>query len=322
MRRLAFALVLASGLALARSTNAAETGDVEAAQRWFESGLAAVRRGELASARRSFGAAYALVPSVDILWNLASTERRLGENVAALAHFRAYVASPEARPDRVKIAEEEVLPELEGATARLSIRADEGASVLVDGRPIGDGSAVVDVMPGMHAIVVKAAGRETTFAVEAIAGRATDVKATMNVSMSVDVSPTPVVRTNVDAPMKAESGRTTTVAVLAGAGAAMIAGGVAFTLLARTDQQEADRLHLAMRSDDLSCKRSGTLCDDYEDARSAAQRSSALGTGMLVTGGVLGGAAIVTWMLWPAATTHVVPSATKDAASLSVVGRF
>lgn len=77
-----------------------------------------------------------------------------------------------------------------------------------------------------------------------------------------------------------------------------------------------------MRGDDLSCRRSGSLCDDYESARSGAQRSALLGTSLLVGGGLLAGAAVVSWVLWPAPATRVAPAVNKDSASVTLLGRF
>ena len=103
---------------------------------------------------------------------------------------------------------------------------------------------------------------------------------------------------------------------------AALGTGAYFGISAQGEQSRADRLGAQMRSDDLSCKRSGSLCDDYDASRSAANRESFLATTLLATGGLLTGAAVVAWVLWPAAPARVVPSATKDAGGISVIGRF
>ena len=54
-----------------------------------------------------------------------------------------------------------------------------------------------------------------------------------------------------------------------------------------------------------------------------AQRSSLLGTTLLVSGGILGGAAISTWLLWPGTkATRLAPTAAKDAAGVVMTGTF
>lgn len=310
--------------------NASDRREIDAARQWFKHGLAAVRAGDLAAARKAFSAAYALVPSVDILWNLASTERKFGDAVAALAHLRAYVADPDARADRKKLAEE-MLPELEAETGHLVLAEPEGTVVVVDGKQVA-AWGTVDLAPGVHAVVLRADGRDRTLAVETPAGAVTRLPSAAPIFTPLAVSPTPTVAltptptlalTLAPTPSASPaSGRTAAVLGLGGAAVLALAGGVYFALAARADQETSDRLQVQLRSDDLSCRRSGTLCDDFESARSASQRNSLLGTSLLVGGGVLGGAAVAAWVLWPGSATHVTPAATKDAASITMTGRF
>jgi hypothetical protein len=302
--------------------------ETDAAQQWFKHGLVAVRAGDLAAARKAFGAAYALVPSVDILWNLATTERKLGDLVAALGHLRAYVADPEARADRKKLAEEDMLPELEAATGHLLVAEPEGTIVIVDGKQIA-ASATLDLAPGVHSVVLRGDGRERILAVETPAGLATRLPATVPAFVQAFAVPSafPSASTAAlasplaPAPAPA-SGRNVAVLGLGGAAVLALAGGVYFALAARADQETSDRLQVQLRGDDLSCRRSGTICDDFESARSASQRNSLLGTGLLVGGGVLGGAAVAAWVLWPGSVTRVTPTATRDAAGITMTGRF
>ena len=319
----ASAVVLASRAALA----APPGRELDAAHRWFDTGIAAARTGDLAAARRAFGAAYALVPSVDILWNLASAERKLGDNVAALEHLRLYVASPEARLDRKKVAEDEMLPELESATAHLVIAQPDGASVVVDGRRVA-ASSTVDVLPGIHAVSIRRGGREQLLALDAPAGVLTHVVANAEIAPAT-VSPSgsqPAAPLAFDAREVGAAGRSpgraTAVISLGSAALLAIAGGVYFTIAAKDQQASADALQLRLRDGNLSCKRSGSLCDDYDSASSAASRDSALGTSLLVGGAVLSGAALASWVLWPAASTRVAPIAAKNGGGVSVMGSF
>ncbi len=310
-----------------------ESSETEAAQRWFARGLAALREDDWATARKAFGAAYALVPSVDILWNLATTERKLGDNVAALEHLRAYVISAEARADRRKIAEEELLPHLESVTAHLRVAEAEAAIVVVDGRRVG-ASATLDLVPGIHAVVVRVGADERSFAVETPAGVLTTMPSNeIRMGAASGSSPvTTVPRDSADAYVTHASassnatspsrGRDVAVLGLGGAAVLALAGGVYFSLAARSEQETSDRLQMQMRGDGLSCRRSRSLCDDFDTASSAAQRNTLVGTALLVSGGMLGGAAVAAWVLWPKATTHVTPMAGKDTAGITMVGRF
>lgn len=328
VRRALCATALGASLMFARNATAAPPSrEADAAKQWFAHGVAAARTGDLPAARKAFGAAYALVPSVDILWNLAMTERKLGDTVAALDHFRTYVASPDARADRKKLAQEEALPELEAATAHLAFAEPEGAIAVVDGKQAST-ATTLDVAPGVHSVIIRHEGVDRTLAVEAVAGVVTRIP---SAAPAAAPAPAPAV---VAAPAPAAapvvglvqsppaSNRTTAVLALGGAAVLSIAAGVYFSFQAHADQETSDRLQTRMRNDDLSCKHSGSLCDDYESARSSAQRNSLLGSGLLVGGGVLGGAAVAALVLWPSSTTRVAPIAGRDTAGVSVAGRF
>jgi hypothetical protein len=291
----------------------------DAAEQWFAHGLDAARAGDLVGARRAFGAAYALVPSVDILWNLATTERKLGESVLALEHLRAYVASPDARPDRKTLAEAEMLPELELVTAHLVIAEPEGTVVLVDGKPAA-ASATLDLPAGVHAITVRRDGLTHSFALDTPPGTLTRL-APAEAPRPVPVPVPALVSSPSVAPSLAPS-RTPTVLVLGGGAVLSVAAGIYFSFAARDDQETSDRLLVRMRTDDLACRRSGSLCSDYDSARSSAQRNALLGTSFLVGGGLLGGAAVVAWVLWPSQATRIAPVTTKDSASVTLMGRF
>ena len=155
-----------------RSASPAEAQARAQAQQWFARGVTAARTGDLAGARRAFATAYGLVPSVDILWNLAAAERLAGDHVAALQHLRAYVAAPDARADRKKVADDELVPELESVTARLRIDEPEGSVVVVDGKEVAR-AITLDVAPGVHAVQVRRGDEERSTAVDAVAGKTT-----------------------------------------------------------------------------------------------------------------------------------------------------
>lgn len=320
-----------------RNVSSAQTQAQTQAQQWFARGVTAARAGDLAGARRAFATAYGLVPSVDILWNLAASERLAGDHVAALQHLRVYIAAPDARADRKKVAEDELIPELESVTARLRIDEGEGAVVILDGKEVPR-LGTLDVAPGMHAVQVRRGSDERSTVVDAASGTTTTLgqESARPAAIAAPVVPAtpaaaPVASTNVvvgplaPAPVEIVTrapGRTTAVLVLGGAAIAAIATGVVFAVVAREDQADADRLEVKIRDDDRTCRRAGTLCADYDSATSAAQRSMLLSSSMLATGGVLGGAAIAAWILWPTATTKVVPMTGKDVAGIGVTGRF
>jgi hypothetical protein len=269
-------------------------------------------------------------------------ERKLGKNVDALHHFRAYVADPNARADRKAFAQTELLNELNDLTAHVTVKAPEGAVVTIDGAPVAT-AAVVDVEPGMHSIAINGApalGGPAARAIDAAAGSTVQVDFTPAPPLTTAAAappPSPPIVPAVTAPSSESSpssSRTWAVASMGGGSVLLLAGGIAFASLASLDRTRAERLYSQMQNDNLSCAQSGTICKDHDSASAAADRESAAATTMFVLSGVLAGATIATWLLWPAAnskskaatTTTTTPAAsvafTKDGGSIVMTGRF
>jgi hypothetical protein len=314
--------------------------DVGRAQLAFQRGLVQVSKNDLESARRSFASAYALVPSVDILWNLAMTERKLGKNVDALHHFRAYVGDATARADRKAIAQAEILPELTDLTAHITVKALEGAVVTIDGAPML--SSTTDVEPGIHSVAIANANGGFARAIDAGAGSTIHVDLTPPPPAPAPApTPTPIASPKVimstsststststtttsssSSSRESPAARTWTVATMGGASVVLLAGGIAFASLASMDRGRAERLYTQMQNDNLSCTQSGTICEDHDSASSAADREGAAATTMFVLSGVLAGASIATWLLWPMTKSRASIAFTKDGASVAMTGRF
>ena len=218
-----------------------------------------------------------------------------------------------------------MLPELEAATAHLVFAEPEGTQAFVDGKPVSITSPL-DVAAGVHAVTLRRDGTDRTLAVDLAAGTTTRIPTPAPAPAPAAPAPAPApALTSAPALTPAPtppSNRNTAVLILGGAALLSIAGGVYFSLVAHDDQGTSDRLQTQMRSDDLSCRRSGSLCDDYESARSSAQRNALLGSALLTGGGVLGGAAIAALVLWPSAPARVLPTGSKDSAGLSLSGSF
>jgi hypothetical protein len=328
-------IAVAVGLLPLASEAAPAQRDVAQAKRWFSHGVAAANAGEYDRARKDFVAAYALVPSVDILWNLSIAEEKVGMDVDALVHVREYVAHSAARPDKKRLGEERIA-ELEGRTARLEIVADDSATIFVDGAPSSGGT--LDVAVGVHSIVVKSEGHDdVTRAVDAKVGQRTvvNVKASeierqrppvSSVALSSAPAPLllvrPPTRASVPDASESHSNKNRVILGLGGAAVAALAAGVFFAWQASNERDEANRLYPQISRGDLSCPRAGSLCGNYDDARSAADRNQAISTGLLVTGGVVGGAAVAAWVLWPSSPVQITPSVGKEVAGAAMHGRF
>lgn len=315
---------LALGVALGAmfvTQTASADDDVTRARQTFARGMSQARKNELEDARRSFAAAYALVPSVDILWNLAMTERGLDRHVEALGHLRLYVASQAARADRKQLAEAELIPELVVATGHLSVHAPEGAVIDVDGVAVA--SPVLDVEPGVHAVGITFGALKEARIVNVAAAIETKVDFVKTPApASVEPPPRtiapeePVLPKTSTPPREThahEKARMWTLLGLGGAAVVSAAGGVVFASMGASDRAEAERLYTKIRDGGESCSTGGSICPDHDRAAAAANRENAAATTFFVASGVFAGATIAAWLLWPSADEHAEPRADRRA---------
>ena len=288
------------------------------AEKWFRAGLEQSRAGDQQAALASFSAAYADVPSVDILWNLASTERRVGRTIAALAHLRAYITHPSARADRRPMAEQWI-EELSAQVAQ--VRIVSSAETSIDGVP----RSGADLLPGIHTVSARCEDRTKNLAIDVAAGDQKEIAIACEQPAVVAAPPVlaamPMQMVTVTKPIS--NARTWTVLGLSIGAAASVAGGVFFASQAASAQGSADGAKVALGGNGFSCKSSGSVCADYDDARSRATRDTGISTGLFVLSGLSAGAAVATYLLWPKETeTKLVPVVTPSAAAMSLSGRF
>jgi hypothetical protein len=296
--------------------------------------LRQARRSERQAARISFASANAITPSVDILWNLAAAERRADHTVESLEHLRAYLASPEARADRKPTALDWIA-ELEAKTGTVTVTAPKGATVTVDG--VVATSRPMVLTAGVHAFVITQEGKTRSYAVDVVAGTTTTHVASLVDAPALAKPPSPPSAAAAKAATvssgSSTSTSTSTIAISPrtwatigfGASAVLSLGGaIFFSIEAAGARDDADVLHARVQDSSVSCKRAGTLCTDYDDARSRADRFGALATGLYAVGGVLGGASIVSFLLWPRdkKDTVITPVASPSGAGLRMVGTF
>ncbi|HVR60246.1 MAG TPA: hypothetical protein VMU50_00030, partial [Polyangia bacterium] len=134
--------VLAAGL-LAIAIPARGAGDdgsehLDEAGTRFRRGVELYSEGDLAAAMVEFSRAYQLAPRYKILFNMAQVAYQQQDYVAALRHFRRYLADggDEISGPRRAFAQQEIR-KLEQRVARLEVKAPAGARVLVDGLEVG-----------------------------------------------------------------------------------------------------------------------------------------------------------------------------------------
>ncbi|MDP9152531.1 MAG: hypothetical protein M3O36_21605 [Myxococcota bacterium] len=126
------------------------------------------------------------------------------------------------------------------------------------------------------------------------------------------------------------SARNVTSASLLVAGVAAAGTAIAFGLQSRNQADQATSLRMSMPS--YACTVASTAsCQALGDAVDQQNRDAALSTGFFVAGGVLAGAAVATWLLWPraheglprqGAGAWVAPAVGRGQAGMSVGGMF
>lgn len=160
-RRAALALavmpVLAALIAWPRSAGAAPpaAASAEVKQRaaaLLDEGNRLFDRHQFDEALARFQEAYATFPSPKILVNMAETERELGLNATAIAHYEQFLS--EEHPDPGSTIGRRVAERLEAArelVGRLRVESDPpGAAITVDGRSVGVAPIEVVLDPGAH----------------------------------------------------------------------------------------------------------------------------------------------------------------------------
>lgn len=280
-------------------------------------GTAMLKKSEFEGARIKLLQALALRPMPKTMLNLCVVEQQLKLEEEAVKHCRQFVAAKDADAATVKTVQDGILRELESVTARVTIVAEPGSKVEIDGHAIGTAPlpTTVDVKVGVRTCT--AGGR--TVKVE--------VKGGDNVTVRLTEGPA-------DGPPKErrEKGSWVVPGVLAGLGVVGVGVGVGLGLAA---SGKANTLNDARTTSAGKCGPTGEGCTDLQDAYSGGK---GLRTGSFIAYGVGGAAflgALVVMMIdapWkertaPArpsqsAKVAVVPSLSPQEPGLVVTGRF
>ncbi len=270
---------------------------MEEARQSFAKGMKDVEKGNLADARDRFEHAYALVPSADILWNLALTEKKLGRARDALVHLRAYAADPIAKPERVTAARA-MEPELLAKVGRIVTIAKVGTVVTLDGAMMAAGdTAFVDA--GAHSVEFRTSDSSKSVVVNAEAGVLTEVTQPTSDSVTrvpLAVMEKPAFVTGTPSTDKKSSFPWLTVGLGVGAGVAVL-GGVYLGLQASDKLDDRERAWSAVQNQRSGCKPGDALCDKYTETKHDAALLQTGEIAAFTVGGLLGGAAIASWLM-------------------------
>lgn len=150
-----------------RAVRAHDPERTAAARALFEEGVSFAERGNWSEAADRFERTYAIRPSPNVLYNLASARVELGQLVVGSELLRRIVED-EATPAALRRAAEQRLTAVSPRIARLRIAARDlarGDEVRLDGRSLDRVLLGVDVPvdPGSHRVAVVRRGRSVAF---------------------------------------------------------------------------------------------------------------------------------------------------------------
>jgi tetratricopeptide (TPR) repeat protein len=274
-------------------------------------------RGEYDKARDEFLKAQAIFPKPSLLRNLALAELHTGRPLDALKHLRAFLGANQTSPDKKALAQQS-LQDAYNQTAHLSITAPPGAHVKVDGTEVGVAplKEEVDVVVGLHGVDAEAGGATLHEAVQAGAGKLTEVAFVKPVVADTHVVAAPTVAV-VPSPIKPDwiqpvpaqepywNSRRTVGVVIAGAGAVGMVVGAVFGSMRSGNTSSATQAYATIGSNRTACYSPpaslDSACQSLSGALSNNNDHAYLEGTLLVGGGILLAVGAVT-AFFPAAS--------------------
>jgi len=281
----------------------------------FKEGLALHDAGNDEQALIKFREAYTAYKSPAILFNIARAEQLTGHLLDAQHDYRACLADPSYASHAGEVNQR--LDQLRGQLGHLRVQSPAGSSLVVDGQPVVDWSAPIDVLPGSHTITATD-GWQVTRTVEAAAGKEVEVRidappasaaasppipAPAAAAPSPAIAPPPSVPPNV-APEEPHASTARTVVVGALGVVALGALGTAIYLGAHSSS-EADKAHsLNTQRGSTPCPAAGSsLCSSLSDAVDAQNRDAVASDVLYAVAGAAAIGAVASWLLWPSPHT-------------------
>ncbi len=246
-----FGVVLPTRTAFADDAPATAPKDAEAkarAQALFERGIAAYKEGRFKDAIDSFLDAHREYPSPTLSFNAARAYEQMGDNAGALGFYREYLRQSPNASDKPRV--EERIADLEkklqarGVQQVTVLSNAAGATVVLDGQPVGIIPWTGEIAPGKHEVKLRREGyAEATGSLDLPAEHAIDFQLDMQAgaakpgpTSSDPAGPNPVVKTN-DAGPRKKGVRPWTWAAF-GVGVAALGGAFVFEELRRKSEDD------------------------------------------------------------------------------------
>jgi tetratricopeptide (TPR) repeat protein len=273
------------------SPSAADNRRAEAKTR-YEQGAAAYAAGRFKDAVDLFLEADSLAPSAPLSFNIARAYEKLGDDSGALRWYRDYLRrSPDAANAKDVQA---IVDKLENRLSQKGVQqltvmsTPTGATVAVDGRPVGVTPWTGDLLPGRHRVELSLRGYDDKAQeVDLAAHRAQDVtiglsaQATPNAPAAAAVAPVAPAPSSEpkDQPSEAGGGLGVWPWVTLGAGGVALGGALVFELMRRSSESdaEADKTQIGYQE----------KLDEMESRQTTARILAGVGGALVIAGGIL-----------------------------------
>ena len=263
----------------------------------YEQGAAAYEAGRFKDAVDLFREADRLAPSAPLSFNIARAYEKLGDDAGALRWYRDYLrrapAAPNVKDVRSLVQEYERRLAKKGVQQLTVMSTPAGATVSVDERPVGVTPWTGELPPGPHRVDLSMRGFEdAVLDVRLAPDRAQDVSARLAPAQAepapaASPSAPPASPLPPSAPPPApgaprdepSGGLGIWPWVTLGAGGAALGGALAFELLRRSSESDAE-------SDQTQVGYQEKL-DQMESRQTAARVLAGVGGALVIAGGVL-----------------------------------
>jgi hypothetical protein len=308
------------------------------AEKRLDEGLQRYSKGDFEGARLAFAQAYAVLSSIDLLYNLTRSEVKSGHPLEALVHIHQMLRDPNATSED-KAKAERLLEEANAVTGHIAVEAPAGAEIVLDDVPSGEAPTkdVFDVTPGMHKVEARSNGNRRRTDVNAPAGDVVTARFEPDVGRAPTVSapvplpappppppeaqkPPPSLSTPASAApdhaahhAHASQARLLVPIAIGAVAVVAIGVGVGMGFVSQGKQSDAESFR-ASNTTGFCADRTSSACTQYQSILDSQQQATDISRGFLVAGGVLALVGVVTYLAWPHARPEqrgwiVVPSA-------------
>ena len=257
------------------------------AQTHFERGAKAYKEGRYKDAIDAFLDAHREYPSPSLSFNTARAYERMGDNAGALRFYREYLRQSPGAEDRTtleqKISELEKKVQERGVQQVTVLSNVEGATVKIDGRPVGVAPWTGEILPGRHQVMLRFEGyQDAEQEFELSAHRAIDVSVEMTLAPKTPegTKPPREQKDTEHGPDKAtKRGVSPWTWTAFGVGAAALGGALAFELMRSSAEDD-------VRNEQTQLARHDAF-DRMESRQQTARILAGVGGAAVVIGGVL-----------------------------------